>query len=248
MTTKNSLTIHTCFFPEVSWKNNELDYKLNIDEIHVWRIRVSEHFSDLFKEHRTILNKHDLDKASRFYWEEDFKSFLTGRIVLRILLGRYLNIAADKIEFDLTTNKPAIVPADLAKYNLSYSGDYILISISLLETGIDVEKVSSKFDYKDILTSCFTSQETDSVQRDKSSRRSFYTHWTRKEALLKYTGQGIIDDLTAIPSLDGNHSISRDRLYLDENINLTSFALDSKCIGSVVYPARASNISFLEWS
>src|SRR5690606_21480221 len=94
------IEIRTQFIPTISWQRNDSIADTDLaNTVHIWRIKVPEHFCILFKEHRHILNSREYEKAKRFHWEDDFRSYLTGRIVLRVLLGKYLNVPAEKIEF-----------------------------------------------------------------------------------------------------------------------------------------------------
>src|SRR5690606_17916283 len=121
----------------------------------------------------------------------------------RLLLGRYLACDSSNIDFAYFNGKPYIAGSPL-KFNLSYSDKHIVISFGHCDTGIDVELIKQDFDFHDILNSCFSAGEIANIDNnDDSLKERFFLQWTRKEALLKYTGQGIIDDLTSIPSLDG---------------------------------------------
>lgn len=240
--------ISSKYFSDIDWKKGSREYNLKHTDVHVWNVKVPNHFNDLFREYRSVLNYEEFYKAKAFYWEEDFRSYLTGRIVLRVLLSNYLCKPITDIRFNLEAKKPAIVSNTPLKYNLSYAGKYILISIGLCETGIDVECINRDLEFKDILLSCFSQDEIDRIDNDQNdSRQEFFIQWTRKEALLKYTGQGIIDDLTLIPSLNGMHKITDEGLKLDTDINLLSFHLNSDCVGSLAYPNSISTIKYFEW-
>src|SRR5690606_10657509 len=127
MISKDLPVIHSYFDSNIVWKKNIAEYVLQPTEIHVWNIKVPEHFCDLFREYRSILNNQEFFKAQRFHWEEDFRSYLTGRIVLRLLLSKYLGKSLSDIRFDLDSRKPAIITKTPLKYNLSYGGKHILI-------------------------------------------------------------------------------------------------------------------------
>ena len=146
------IEIHTQFIPTIDWQKNEAIEDTNLTEtVHIWKVKVPEHFCSLFKDYRQILNDKEFARAKRYHCEDDFRSYLTGRMVLRILLSKYLNLAAETIEFSTAAKKPTIVNDQSIKFNLSYSGEYILISLSKTETGIDIEKINTKFDYQSLL-------------------------------------------------------------------------------------------------
>ena len=79
------------------------------------------------------------------------------------------------------------MPGAEVQYNLSDSGDRILIAVSRQAVGIDVEYVKPKFYYDTILPLNFTQEEIDFISGGDSSNR-FFMLWTRKEAILKATG------------------------------------------------------------
>jgi len=230
------------------WEINRLNYDLELNDVHVWKILISDHFHKLFKDYKFILNEQELNRAKRYHSKQDFQRYLTGRITLRILLGKYLGLQAASIPFDFEYKKPTTGLKNSLKFNLSYSNEYIVISMSLNETGIDIEKIDTCLDYNSLLASCFSDKEIKNIKESIDKRHeNFFLQWTRKEALLKFTGQGIIDDLSNIPSLDGNHSIKKTKLKIKEDINLTSFFLNENFVGTVVYPVYISRIKYLEW-
>lgn len=248
MTAKDLPTIHSQFHLNIEWEKSESKYTLNSQDVHVWKIKVPEHFCHLLKEYRSVLTKNEFLKAQKFYWEKDFRSYITRRIILRILLSQYLNVPASQIQFDPAKGKPSIISAQPLKYNLSCSGVYILISIGRCETGVDIENINDDFSYSDLLVSCFDNREIKNIRKDlEQSSYNFFLQWTRKEALLKYTGQGIIENLKTIPSLNGTHSIRQTNLEMDESVNLTSFKIDFNCVGSLAFPTYVSNVKYIEW-
>lgn len=243
-----SSQVRSEFYSNIVWNKGISNYTLAPSDVHVWNIKVPNYFNDLFREYRSVLNQEEFYKAKAFYWEDDFKSYLTGRIVLRILLSRYLSKSISDIRFNPEAKKPAIISHTPLKYNLSYAGKYILISIGLCETGIDIESINHSLDLKDLLLACFSKEEIETIDKNgDESYQEFFLQWTRKEALLKYTGQGIIDDLTTIPSLNGTHQVCGEKLQLETDINLSSFHLNNNCVGSLAYPDSVSTIRYFEW-
>src|SRR5690554_5791468 len=146
MATTLPKSIHTDFLSDITRYRGNGDYVLTSTDVHVWSVKVPDHFNDLFKEYRSVLSNGEFNKAKAFHWEEDYRSYLTGRIVLRVLFSKYLRKPLRDIRFDAASGKPTISSQSQLKYNLSYAGKYILISISLGETGIDIENIKQNFD------------------------------------------------------------------------------------------------------
>jgi len=75
-------------------------------------------------------------------------------------------------------------------FNISHSGEYVVCAFSQeCKLGVDIELIAdiSLPDMK----SQFSPSEWVAILSGQNAQRSFYTHWTRKEAFLKAIGLGL---------------------------------------------------------
>lgn len=92
-------------------------------------------------------------------------------------------------------NKPLI--EDWKCFNISHSGQMVIVALSDFsdEIGIDLEMIDHSTEVFSLL-SFFCDEEQSLIKNDKNPHGRFFEIWTRKEALLKATGVGIIDGLS----------------------------------------------------
>ena len=79
-------------------------------------------------------------------------------------------------------------------FNLAHSGDLALLAITRVgPVGIDVERIREVKDAADLVARFFCARENELFQRLPAIEKpgAFFNLWTRKEALLKATGEGI---------------------------------------------------------
>ena len=74
------------------------------------------------------------------------------------------------------------------QFNISHSGDYILLAVAHEEVGVDVE-VHQAYDMR-IAHRCFSPAELAWMRRQEDGTGAFYTLWTAKECIMKATGEG----------------------------------------------------------
>jgi len=235
-------TVNCISLENIKWENKAA-FEIPENTICIWRMVIIPSISQIGN--LSILLKSDeLERANRYYFERDRNRFITSRGALRILLGKYLKKNPADIEFTINVNKkPSLKePINSLYYNTSHSENYILIAFANSEVGIDVEKIDTHFDWKDILQSGFSKDETFWVQQSKSPEDSFYLLWTRKEALAKATGKGLQDNLSIFPSLDGTHHLNQ--VEFSSSWEISSFKIDKNTIGSVAYPPSITNSKF----
>lgn len=248
MLPENNSRIRNSFLANLSLSKEVANFTLNRQEVHIWKISVQDNFHDLFKKYRFILNREEFAKAKAFHWVGDVRSYLTSRIVQRVLFGKYLSESPPTIQFVNKKGKPSLIAKVPFRYNLSYTDKIIVISVGLCESGIDIERIRHNFDYEELLPACFSDTESEYITYSSNdSREEFYLQWTRKEALLKYTGQGIIDDLSIVPSLNGVHYSLNEQLPIQSDLSVMSFKIDPEYVVSLAYPSTVSKIEYFEW-
>ncbi len=103
--------------------------------------------------------------------------------------GRKLNL---KIE-TTSTGKPYLKDYPNLFFNLSHTDNLILIAIANSPVGVDVEKNERNADKEAIIKHFFSNKEQQSFfsQPEELRQLAFVKGWTRKEAILKATGEGL---------------------------------------------------------
>jgi 4'-phosphopantetheinyl transferase len=142
-----------------------------------------------------LLDPDEAIRAARFRFDHLRHSFIISRGLLRVLLGRYLNIAPNKLKFSYgLKGKPSLAaPVDI-KFNASHSGAMALFAFATgFEIGIDVEQIRPLQDMREIARRFFCSDETAELMSLSAGEceRAFFHCWTRKEAYIKAVGDGL---------------------------------------------------------
>src|SRR5262249_11168791 len=120
------------------------------------------------------------------------------RAILRTLLGRYLDAAPHAVRFTFGPfGKPSLDPSDNQKriaFNVSHSGDYSLLAFGMAaEVGVDVERIRPKENLADLARDVLSPAEYSNflTLQDSNRQKAFFQAWTRKEAMVKATGEGL---------------------------------------------------------
>jgi 4'-phosphopantetheinyl transferase len=166
------------------------------DEVHLWRIDLDAVRS---KEDRfqNILSPDEAVRAVRFHFAVDRQRFSISRGVLRTILAGYLATDPAALSFSYSSKeKPSLSPpySSGIAFNISHSGAVALLAFTRgREVGVDVEKVRSDFEIDAIARRFFSAHEQEQLAALKEEERfeAFFRCWTRKEAYIKATGDGL---------------------------------------------------------
>ncbi|WP_370107514.1 4'-phosphopantetheinyl transferase superfamily protein [Nocardioides sp.] len=145
--------------------------------------------------HERLLSPEEQERARRFVRRQDRERFLVGAALLRLLLAERLDKDPLEVEVDRTCPtcgrphwKPRI-ETNAIHCSVAHSGPYVLVALRDEEPiGVDVEALApgSAREHEDIHQAVLAPDEP--APRDAAE---FLRLWTRKEALLKLSGQGL---------------------------------------------------------
>jgi 4'-phosphopantetheinyl transferase len=177
---------------------------LGSDEVQVWLATAPPDEAGLTAFTRA-LNPDERERAERFRVSEPRRQFVFGRAVLRQLLGACLNVEPATLAFGHQPHgKPFLSQSALAgnlRFNLSHSGRIVAIALARgREVGVDIESIQRLDDWLLLAGRIFSPRELGELFSlpKPQQREAFFNGWTRKEACLKATGEGLTDDLPAI--------------------------------------------------
>nr|WP_067057733.1 4'-phosphopantetheinyl transferase superfamily protein [Mucilaginibacter sp. L294] len=234
------------YFNDVLWRDTAANgFVISNNDVHVWRINIRQNLKQL-EQFETLLTPEETLRAGKYKQQKDTYRFIVSRGAQRFILGRYLNTPPAQLQFTLGDNKkPYLVSNNgaILHYNLSHSGDWIVLAIAQLPVGADVEFVDPVFPFQDILEENFSKEEVDYIG---TSPERFFTLWTRKEAILKATGQGLGDHLKITPSLNGEHVLDSSLIGTDKNWLLHSFNIAPGYISTVVCEGAGQQLKFFD--
>jgi len=147
-----------------------------------------------------FIDKDDRLRADKFHFEEDRCTWLFCHTLLRLVIASKLGIDSSEVIFFTDINNKPWLEGNPLFFNISHTREALAFAISdSAIVGIDIEKVDRKIDFESIIRTFFSPGERKFILTDPDlSREKLFLLWTRKEALLKALGTGIINKLTDV--------------------------------------------------
>lgn len=176
------------------WLDPSDDLILNEAEAHVWRadLELNQCFQSSFLE---LLSPDEKKRAQKFRFAKDCRNFIAARGILRLLIGKYLELKPTEISFQYSKfGKPGIANNNDLQFNLSHSQNMALFAFTKkFQVGIDVEWVNPAIEAKDIAANFFSANEVRKLLLlpEQQQALGFFNCWTRKEAFIKAVGEGL---------------------------------------------------------
>lgn len=166
--------------------------------IEVWMIDLDEPLNQTTSLDK-ILSIDEQERAERYLSLKNASRFKLCRAMLRLGLARYLEMAPQAITLVMNPHgKPAVEGSPL-HFNVSHSGGQGVIAFSGIgEVGVDVEALQRDVEALEIAQANFTGSEAAMVAAAKTPQERtsiFLRLWTRKEAVLKAAGCGLLGGL-----------------------------------------------------
>lgn len=141
----------------------------------------------------SILSLKEKKRAMSYRFEKDSSLYVAGKMLTRKIFFSLFGIRPEKIIFKIDDYGRPFLDFPKVKnfdFNLSHSGEYVVLAISDERVGIDIEKIKP-IDLA-ISNECFHDKEIEYLYKNsKNVIDRFYTIWTLKEAFIKAVGQGL---------------------------------------------------------
>jgi 4'-phosphopantetheinyl transferase len=136
-----------------------------------------------------VLTVGEEQRAARMRSGSARRRFVARRTALRRYLGERLAVDPRSVTWSTGPHgKPALPPPHRLRFNVSSSGDWVVIAASEAgEVGVDVERIRDDLRRDAIARRFFTERE----QRSAVTAEGFFAVWTLKEAVVKGTGLGL---------------------------------------------------------
>ncbi len=191
--------------------------------VEVWVFGIDEPYW-VTKKLRETLSNDEQARAARFIDPLHQRRFISGRGRLRQILASYSGCQPSELDFEVTpAGKPLLCATHKGPhFNLSHSGSRAALGICRTAAlGLDIEAIREVRD--GVARRFFAAAEVAELEAlaIQQQQRAFFRCWTRKEAFLKATGEGISRGLDSfevslgpteparIKSIDGDEEAAR---------------------------------------
>ncbi|WP_179638352.1 4'-phosphopantetheinyl transferase superfamily protein [Tunturiibacter empetritectus] len=241
------------------WKQVDILPPLETTEVQLWRIDLADATglgtTGLNDRFAPLLAPSEQLHANRCRPGRVQDHFSVGRACLRILLGNASGLDLRSLPISTGVHgKPELPPihGDSIAFNVAHSADTILIALTRSgSVGVDVEYYDRATDIMEVAHYNFTASEHRSLAAitDPHSRiRTFYRYWTRKEAVLKADGRGLIASLASFdipfesvhlhPIRIGGSTDDQGKLFFVSDLTLNTEAAGAIAFESPESPLR----------
>ncbi|GHG49642.1 4'-phosphopantetheinyl transferase family protein [Streptomyces griseocarneus] len=146
------------------------------------------------------LNAEERRRADAFVHALDRAKYATAHLMLRRLLGAYLDVPAGDVEFTREAcpgcgephGRPAVAAPGAPHFSLSHGGNLVLVGIAAAPVGVDTEQVPAAHTVTEVSTALHPAERREIMAAPAVRRPAVFTRlWVRKEAYLKGLGTGL---------------------------------------------------------
>jgi 4'-phosphopantetheinyl transferase len=166
-------------------------------EVYAIRLLNDEDFlakKELLLDHLPVSNRNFI---ARFKKTSSAQRSLFSELLSRFILSQKLGIKSKAIIFNKSENGKPFLENRNAHFNLSHSGNWVVLALSKSEVGIDVELIRP-VNYR-IAERFFSPAEVRllNTRKDNDKLDYFFDLWTLKESYLKLIGTGLTRSLNS---------------------------------------------------
>lgn len=155
---------------------------------------------DLRKQHLALLDSTELERRSQFTVKDDRDRFTLGAVLLRVAAASLAGGDASATPVTRTCDqcgrehgRPRL-PGSNLHASVSHSSDLVVVALTAAgPVGVDVELIAHPPSRRLLSLVC-----TPEEQAFVLTAKDFFTHWVRKEAILKATGDGLRRSMTDV--------------------------------------------------
>lgn len=160
-----------------------------------------------------VFSQENKQNILRYRRWQDAQLSLLGKVLLQYGLKTYYNIS--DIETGVLTNKKPYLKGNDLHFNISHSKDLVACAIAEYPLGIDVECNDQKIRYQDFIFQ-MTDKELQEIQDSKDKLKQFFMYWTRKEAVIKAHGAGMMLPLDSFEIINNECRIVDEKFFTKE--------------------------------
>lgn len=161
-------------------------------EVRVWVVPLP-HPADHEPALLACLTPEERERAARYKVAKPRHQFVTGRGLLRQLLGAHLGVAPPDVPVTYTGAGKPVLDGGALHFNVTHTDAVALIALAARPVGIDTEQVRDLAN-PDGLVSRFYSPAEGAAYRllpPELKREGFFRAWTCKEAVIKAAGLSV---------------------------------------------------------
>ena len=172
------------------------------------------------------------EEALKYRFVRDRKLCVWSYLLLSDALKE--NYGIDRFEIEREEGgKPFLVGHPDIHFNISHSGETAVCAIESVPVGVDIECAPEKLDLE-LVNAIFSTSEAALIKASLCPAMEFALLWTRKESLLKCTGEGLCSTSEELRDLSSRFG---DFVFESRVDNAKRFAL-TECLPRTNYPAQ----------
>lgn len=201
---------NSVYSPDVLWQKAGMDFHPPENTVSVIIADINQFNTREFLEFSTDLDRDEQERGRSLKNEESRKQFLLSHYLLRWFLAAMVGLKPGELRFGSAFHKkPILVNGNKpVHFNISHAGEKVSICLCHEDpVGVDVEKINPDFEFRSFAEEHFSAGEILELERqNERALENFFILWSRKESLLKLTGEGISDDLKRLDMSTGKYT------------------------------------------
>jgi 4'-phosphopantetheinyl transferase len=178
----------------VERQRSPLGPELPSGEAHLWLTPVVGETRD-----DSVLTAGERARAAKFRFAPDRQRWIEARILLRVVLGRYLAVPPESLVLETDHQGCPFVRwpdrSDWLRFSPTRSGNLVVVAVARTRVGVDVERIRTGLDYVAIARRVLGDDVAHRLAAtpDEDRVQPFFRAWVREEARGKCRGTGLVE-------------------------------------------------------